>query len=361
MTHNKTMKKPLLFIALFIVIIAQSQNIFKDDFMSLTVGTPLHGQGLWSHINDPANGGYGLGGCVPITSGQTCFSANLLSNNVSYLNYGTSSVTLEVAGQLDGIGHPISPVVTDGDLYVSMVLNVATAPDLATGVDFFRVVNGDTPFVCFRMIVVDNGSGAGFKIGIKKGPSNSPYVFTNDIYSYGIDNLVVLKYSHLADVADDVLNLYANPDYAAGEPASPTASTNTGTDQSDNIDRFAFRLNFNNVGTMPTGFAGLVSASKDWFGLGFVPLAVDQFKNKPLIILGNNVKKGSISITTDRDIADATMNIYTITGALIEKQSISLNTTTNDISINPITSTGVYVVELIENSGKKQVQKITIN
>lgn len=355
------MKKTLLFLTLLVISLSQGQNIFKDDFMSLTVGTPLHGQGLWSHINDPANGGYGVGGCVPVTSGQPCFSANLLSNNVSYLNYGTSSVTLEIAGQLDGVGHPISPVVTDGNLYVSMVLNVATAPALATGVDFFRVVNGDTPFVCFRMIVVDNGTGAGFKIGIKKGPSNSPYVFTNNIYSYSVDNLVVLKYSHLADVADDVLNLYANPDYAVGEPTSPTITTNVGTDQSDNIDRLAFRLNFNNVDTIPTGYAGLVSASKDWFGLGFVPLALDQFENKPLIILGNNAKKGSISVTTGRSIADATMNIYTITGALIEKQIISLNNTINEISINPITSNGVYIIEIIEKSNKKQIQKITIN
>lgn len=354
------MKKILLVIITFSVSSLQSQNIFKDDFSTYTVGSPLHGQGLWSHINDAANGGYGVGGCVPVTSGQTCFSANLLSNNISYLNYGTSTSTLQIAGQLDGVGHPISPVITDGDLYVSMVLNVTTAPLLASGVDFFRVVNGDTPFVAFRLIVVDDGTGAGFKIGIKKGPSNSPYVFTDNIYSYNTDNLIVLKYIHLIDIADDILNLYVNPDFAAGEPATPNSTTNVGTDQSDNIDRLAFRLNFNNVGTLPTGYAGLVSASKDWFGLGFVPLAVNQFESKQLTILSNNAKIGVLTIDTDRSV-NAKLNIYTLTGALIETQNISLNNTTNQININPIQSIGVYIVELIESSGKKQVQKITIN
>ena len=354
------MKKILLVLSLISTGLVQSQNIFKDDFMSFTIGSPLDGQGLWSHINDPANGGYGVGGCVPITSGQPCFSANLLSKNIDYQNYGTSTLALEIAGQLDGVGHPISPIVTDGDLYVSLVLNITTAPSSASGVDFFRVVNGDTPFVAFRIIVVDNGTGAGFKIGIKKGPSNSPYVYTNNIYNYNIDNLIVLKYTHQIDIADDILNLYVNPDFAAGEPASPISTTNLGTDQSDNIDRLAFRLNFNNAGTIPTGYAGLVSASKDWFGLGFVPLAINQFESKPLTILSNNAKIGILTIDTDR-ILDAKLNIYTLTGALIEKQNISLNNTTNQININPITSIGVYIVELIESSGKKQVQKITIN
>lgn len=355
------MKRALLFITLFTIFLSQGQNIFKDDFMSLTAGVPLHGQGLWSHTNDPANGGFGVGGCVPVTSGQTCFSANLLSNNISYLNYGSSTLTLEIAGQLDGVGHPISPIVSNGDLFVSFVLNVSTAPALASGVDFFRVVNGDTPSVAFRMIVVDNGTGAGFKIGIKKGPSNSPYVYTSDLYNYNVDNLVVLKYSYLAAVADDVLNLYANPNYAAGEPATPTITTNVGTDQSNTIDRLAFRLNFNNVGTLPTGYAGLVSASKDWFGLGFVPLAVDQFETKPLTILSNNANNGLLSIITDRMITDAKLNLYTITGALIQSQIISLNNTSNEIRIIPINSAGVYIVELTESNGKRQVQKITLN
>lgn len=359
MRNFNTMKKTLLFFILFISSISQAQNIFKDDFSTYTSGQSLHSQGLWSHVNDAANGGYGAGACNPVVSGQPCFSATILDNTISYLNYGSSIKSLSIAGLLDNPGHPILPVVVNGDLYVGMVLKITTAPAPGSAVDFFRVINSDTSLVTFRLLVQD--ATTGFNIGIKKGSSANPTTYTSQIYNYNQDVLVILKYSHLAGANDDLLNLYVNPDYALGEPSVPTATTSSGFDQSGNIDRMVFRLGFNSVGTMPTGFAGLTSASTNWFGLGFIPLSVNQFEAKPLTILGNHAKSGSISITTERSVENATMNIYTITGALIEKQKISLYNTTNEIGIKPITTTGIYIVELIENSGKKQVQKITIN
>lgn len=353
------MKKTLLFLTLLVFSLSQAQNIFQDNFSTYTVNAPLDGQGLWSHTNDSANGFYGAGACNPVTSGQPCFSATLKSNTVSYLNYGSSPLSLELAGFLDNPGHPLTPVVVGGDLYVGMVLNITTAPASGSAVDFFRVINSDTSLTTCRLLVQD--AGTGYTIGIRKGGSGNPTTYTSQIYNYNQNVLVILKYSHQSGTNDDIVNLYANPDYASGEPVSPTSTTSAGLDQSGNIDRIVFRLGFNTAGTLPTGFAGLVSASTTWFGLGFVPLSVDQFENKPLTILGNNAKNGMLTIDTDRSISDAKLNIYTITGTLLEKQNISLDKTTNEIQINPIMITGVYIVEVMETNGKRQMQKIIIN
>ncbi len=335
-----------------------AQNIFKDDFSTYTVGTPLHSQGLWSHLNDAANGGFGAGGCNPVTSGGSCSSSNVVSNTIAYPNYGSSINSIEIAGFLDNPGHPLQPVVIGGDLYVGMVLNFSTAPAVGSAFDFFRAANSDTSLITFRLLVQD--AGTGYKVGIRKGASSNPTVYTDAILNYNQDNLVIIKYSHLADVNDDIVNLYVNSDYASGEPISPSATTNTGIDQSGNIDRIFFRLGFNTDGALPTGYAGLVSAARTWFDLGFIPLSVDQFDATSFTVIGSQASKGLLSINSKMAISNATLNIYTITGQLIENKTISLEATNNDIAICPVHQAAVYIVELITENGTKFTKKITI-
>lgn len=116
------MRTKLLLSFLLISCFLTAQNIFKDDFSTYTSVQSLHSQGLWSHINDAPNGGFGAGACNPVSSGGSCSSSNVISNSISYSNYGTSSKSIEIAGFLDNPGHPIQPVVVGGDLYVGMVL-----------------------------------------------------------------------------------------------------------------------------------------------------------------------------------------------------------------------------------------------
>lgn len=353
------MNTKLLLTCLFSSCLLTAQNIFKDDLSTYITGTPIHSQGLWSHINDAANGGFGAGACNPVSSGGTCSSSNVVANPLSYLNFGSSGKSIEIAGFLDNPGHPIQPVVIDGDLYVGVVLNLATAPTLASASDFFRAANSDTSLITFRLLVQD--AGTGYKVGIKKGGSGNPAVYTDAIFNYSQDNLVILKYSHLSEANDDILNLYMNPDYASGEPAIPSATTNLGIDQSGNIDRIFFRLGFNNTGSLPTGYAGLISAALSWFNLGFIPLSVDQFDRSSFTILGSQASKGLLSLNSKIAISQVTLNIYTITGQLIESKIISLDTNTNDIAINPIHSSSVYIVELLTENGNKFTKKITTN
>lgn len=353
------MNTKLLLTCLFSSCLLTAQNIFKDDLSTYIIGTPLHSQGLWSHINDAANGGFGAGACNPVSSGGTCSSSNVVANPLSYLNFGSSGKSIEIAGFLDNPGHPIQPVVIDGDLYVGVVLNLATAPTLASASDFFRAANSDTSLITFRLLVQD--AGTGYKVGIKKGGSGNPAVYTDAIFNYSQDNLVILKYSHLSEANDDILNLYVNPDYASGEPAIPSATTNLGIDQSGNIDRIFFRLGFNTVGALPSGYAGLVSAASTWFGLGFIPLAVDQFDKTTFTILSSQASKGVLTITSKMALTNTTLNIYTLTGQLLETKKINLEVNSTEIAINPISQSSVYIVELITENGSKFNKKITTN
>ncbi|WP_293872472.1 T9SS type A sorting domain-containing protein [Flavobacterium sp.] len=353
------MKKKLLIACLLTSCFLTAQNIFQDNLATYTVGSSLHSQGLWSHNNDAANGGFGAGACNPVTSGGSCSSSNVVSNSISYLNYGTSAKSLEIAGFLDNPGHPLQPVIIGGDLYVGMVLNIATAPTVGSASDFFRAANSDTSLITFRLLVQD--AGTGYKVGIKKGSSANLTVYTNGIFNYNQDNLVILKYSHLSGTNNDILNLYINPDYASGEPVIPSATTNTGTNQSGNIDRIFFRFGFNNAGALPTGFAGLVSAARTWFNLGFIPLSVEQFNSNSFTVLGNNASKGIITINSKMALTNSTLNIYSITGQLLETKKISIGENNNDITINPIHQASVYVVELITEDGSKFIKKIITN
>lgn len=353
------MKIKLLFTLLLTSYCLTAQNIFQDNFASYNINSPLHSQGLWSHNNDPANGGFGAGACNPVSSGGSCSSSNVAANTITFPNYGTATKSMEIAGFLDNPGHPVQPIIVDGDLYVSMVVNISSAPAAGSASDFFRAANSDTSLITFRLLVQD--ASTGFKVGIRKGASNNLTVYTDAIFNYNQDNLIILKYSHLPGASDDVLNVYVNPDYASGEPLTNSATTSTGFDQSGAIDRIFFRLGFNNAGTMPIGFAGLVSASTNWFGLGFESLSVNEFENKPFTIMTANARNGILTIDSNRISSGIALNIYTITGQLLETQNISLVNSSNEVRINPISNASVYLVELIENNGKKQTQKIIIN
>jgi len=350
------MKTRILIVLYFISFFTKAQNIFKDDFSTYTANSPLSGQGLWSH-DSPSLGGPGGGPCFPVTSGQPCFDANIVSNTISYPNYGNSALSVEMAGKLDNPGRFISPIISDSDLYVSFVIKLTIAPPASGAVDFFRSINNaDLSTVAFRLVARD--AGTGYNIGIKKGASSNQTIFTSDIFNYNQNVLVVMKYSTLTDIADDVVNLYVNPDYAAGEPTTPTATTNIGMDNSGAIDRIFFRFGFNPDNTLPTGFAGLVSVARTWYDLGFIPLSIDQFDKNSFTVYGNQASRGILSINSKMAISNTTLNIYNITGQLLERKNISLEATNNEITISPIVPSSVYIVELITEDQNKFTKKI---
>jgi hypothetical protein len=344
------MKTKLLFSCLLSSTFLFAQNIFKDDLLTYTPGQVLSGQGSWT--NNSTTGG--LGSCA----GIGCTNATVDNRVMSYLNYGSTTKALTILPNKDGIGRELIPSITNGDLYIGMVLNLTNA--FINANDFFRVVNGAISSVGFRMYAEDTGESNGkYKIGIKKAALGNSTEFASDLLNYNSDNLIILKYTFGPNVSDDILSVYINPVYANGEPMTSSATTNVGEDQANDIDRVAFRLNQNVA--MPTGAVSLISVARTWFDLGFIPLAINEYDNKPLTIISTQAKNGILAIDSNRAINNATLNIYTITGQLLEKQMISLEPTSNEIIINPIATSSIYLIEVIEITGKKQVQKIIIN
>lgn len=350
------MKKTLLLFIFFAFLSVKSQNIFKDDFASYTTGAELSGQGLWS--NNPIAPNVGIGACLPVSSGSICSGTKIVDQNVFYENYGSSTKSIEIGPLRDGVAHIIDPAITNGDLYVAMVLNLATAPDESgLPVDFLRIINSDPTQVTFRLIV--KNTGFGYKIGIRKGASSNTTVFAPDTYNYNENVLVVMKYSHLEGIDDDVANLFVNPDYASGEPVSPSATTAIGFDQSGAIDRVAFRLNYNTIASMPTGFAGLVSAATTWEGLSFLPLATNQFETHSISISAI-VTDYNLLIHSAKSWSQLSFQIHSLSGALLEDRKITLTAGNSNLAIQSKLSSGIYLATLESDQGQKIKQKIII-
>ena len=178
-------------------------------------------------------------------------------------------------------------------------------------------------------------------------------------YSYNEDHLVVIKYSQFPGAGDDSVSLYIDPAYANGEPANPSATTNTGADQSGNIDRMTFRQNWTNG--MPTGKAGLVSVSTTWAGLGFLPLSTTVFNNSGMFADGSRAKSGVLTINCKTAIENASLRVYTLSGTLTDTRLLSLAESQNTIAIAPIQADGIYIVEITDkNTQKKYSQKIIV-
>ena len=348
------MKRKLLIIALFSIGLLQAQNIFKDDFSTYTINQELSGQGLWS--NSPIAPNVGIGACLPLSATEPCFGTKVIGQSLSYLNYGSSNSSILLGPVQDGVARAITPIVTGGDLYLGLVLNITSAPTTAgSPVDFLRVINSDATQVTFRLLVKD--AGFGYNVGIRKGASNNATVYTGDILNYGENVLVILKYSHLIGPNDDIVSAYVNPNYTNIAPANPNITNSSGFDQSGAIDRVAFRMNFNVAASMPTGIIGLVSTSTTWEGLTFEPLGVNQFdKNK--LTISSSFENGLLNVSATNAISNAKLTLYSMTGSLLESQTVNIPSGNSQIALASKLTAGIYIAQLSDDSGATKSFKI---
>jgi hypothetical protein len=347
-------RKLLSLVALFSFGIINGQNIFRDDFSNYIVNQELSGQGLWS--SSPIAPNVGIGACVPLSGTQPCSGSKVVAQPVSFLNYGSSNNSIVLAPVQDGVARAISPVITNGNLYVGMVLNISSAPtNAASPVDFLRVINSDATQVTFRLLVRDTGFG--YNVGIRKGASSNPTVYTSDVLNYGENVLVILKYSHIEGPDDDILSVYLNPNYNNGEPSNPSGVTTSGFDQSGAIDRVAFRMNFNVAASMPTGFIGLVSTSTNWQGLSFLPLSVSQFDANNLAV-SSLIENNALQINAKSSLDQLQMQVYSTTGTLLEDRIVNISDGNSLLELNSKLSSGLYIIQFIDKNGEKTNFKI---
>lgn len=342
------MKKLILNLLLFIASNCLAQNIFKDSF-SYNFDTQLSGQGSWTN-NSSLPGG--LGAAVPAGINNT----QVKINPVIYPDYGGSDFSIEIKSDADGCGRGFTGV-TSGNFYVSFVLSLS-ATQANNNSDFFRVMSGDNYNTSFRLYATPS-SGA-FFLGVAKGANGNPISTSNLSYNLNQDHLIIIKYTIGSGTNDDLVSVYVDPVYANGEPSSPTIQSNSGLDQLNSItgiDRLCFRQNWSNG--MPTGKAGLVSVAYTWADLTF-NLATQQFNKDNFTIATSQVANGVLNIKSDVLIENAKLSIYDIQGRIIETKTITLEDTINDVSINPISNKGVYIVKITSRDNKSYSQKIII-
>ena len=349
------MKKTLLFLFAYLSFAnVHAQNIFKDDFSTYTINQELSGQGPWS--NSPIAPNVGIGACLPLSATDPCFGTKVIGQSVSYPSYGSSISSILLGPVQDGVARAITPIVTGGDLYLGLVLNITSAPTTAgSPVDFLRVINSDATQVTYRLLVRD--AGFGYNVGIRKGASNNATVYTGSLYNYGENVLVILKYSHLDGPNNDIVSAFINPIYGDGEPANPNITNADGFDQSGAIDRVAFRMNYNVAASMPTGVLGLVSTSTTWEGLTFLPLGVNQFEANDVSI-SSVLENGQLQISSKNTLNNVQMKLYSTTGALLEQKMLNIPTGSSQIGVASKLSSGLYVVQLNDESGEKSSFKI---
>jgi len=343
------MKKFLLSIFTLTASLTFAQNIFQDSFASYNSNAQLSGQGVWTNNSSLAGG---LGSCV----GALCQNAYVVDQNMSAAGYGSSTKAFSLTPNTDGCGRAFTPFTANGDLYVGMVININNAQ--SSPVDFFRVLSGGNFTTTFRMLVQPT-SGSTYSIGIRKGDTGNPTVYTANSYNYGTDYLLIFKYTQAAGINDDTVTLYANANYAAGEAGNTVSATNfAGNDQSGTIDRMSFRQNAGPAG-MPTGKVSLVSVATTWETLTF-NLSNNEFNKNTFAISSNEVNNGILNIKSGITLENAVLSIYDIQGRKIDTKTISLEENINDITINPIHNSGFYIVEITSDSNQRFTQKIVV-
>ena len=120
----------------------------------------------------------------------------------------------------------------------------------------------------------------------------------------------------------------------------------------------SFRQNAGPAG-MPTGKVSLVSVATTWETLTF-NLSNNEFNRNTFAISSNEVNNGVLNIKSGITIESAILSIYDIQGRKIDTKTISLVENINDVAINPVHNSGVYIVEITSGSNQRFTQKIVV-
>lgn len=349
------MKKILFVCISFISIKSFSQNLLRENFSTFN-SAGLNGQNAWSSSTPSL--GNGTGGCF--TPGCASTNTAVTAKNMSYAAFSTTTKAIQCVGSgafasTDGCGKALSSSVNSGSFYIAALINM-TDPGHAGNAQVFTVI--DNGAVRATRLFVQRSSASTFKLGIDK--NSSVASFTNTNYNYGVDMLVVIKYSfNTTSNIDDEVRLYVNPNLAASEPVSADLSINNGTDATI-VTRLAFPWN-GSSGQVPSGFVGAISVSTSWGTSLPNPFISNIQVNK----IANNKASISWDVTTNNEINNFIVQHSTnnsnfsnlgkldYTGNSTFNQNIDLSNGTNYIRLATVNKQGttVYSQVFVVKSG----------
>lgn len=191
-----------------------SQTLFIDDFI-YDAKDSIEGSGNW--FRDGVN---------------AKFNIKIASPGLEYKDYSGSGkgncVQISNDGNGDVVGHRLSKNIDSGSVYVSFLLRADSLSDKFREGSLIALNPPTSTFFNTILYVkkIDNNN---FSLGVIK---VGPPAYSNEVYHTHQTYLVVLKYSFIAGVDNDVCSIYVfNNGVPKTEPAKSLAELDQGADQ----------------------------------------------------------------------------------------------------------------------------------
>ncbi|OYU83875.1 MAG: hypothetical protein CFE24_09480 [Flavobacterium sp. BFFFF2] len=340
------MKKTFLFGALGLAFMGQlqAQIIFQDNFSTYNAAA-LNGQGTWTNNSSSA----GLGACA----GAICSGAAVANRTMSYTDYASTTKAVTIQSDADSCGTFFPAVQNSGDLYFSFLINLSATPGTTSSNDIIRVSSANNFNTTFRVFFKTASTGS-YYIGVTKGSSGNPAVFSPNGYNMNQDHLVVIKYSQGTGTSDDAVSVFVDPVLASAEPTTPAFVNFTGADQAGSIDRIVVRQNASNL---PTGFFSCLKIARTWNDLN--TLSNQIFESKTVQLARYDLVQGQLTFDSTQLISQAEVTIYDLKGAKMVAKTIDIDGQTT-MSIPAISAAGVYVLEVKQQGQPVLNQKLVV-
>lgn len=288
--------------------LAQTPSLTEE--FSYPTGTLLTGAG-WT-----ASGGTGTNN-LTVTAGSLSYTGTIgtgIGNKVSLTTSG-QDVYKSVTGP--GIGSSI---------YAAFLINVSAAQ--ATG-DYFASFL-DATGLTYSGRVYAKSSGAGFVLGLGKTGTVS---YDATVRNFNTTYLVVLKYSNVSGLLNDVVSLYVNPVVGGAEPAATLTGVGTILDLDAIPARFALlqgatanapTLNLDGI-AVGTSWASVTSPQYDF---GDAPYSPYEYNNAQTFDApARNIPSAALMLGTTA--TDAETGPYSIS-ATVNSPATANNTSVGD-------------------------------
>ena len=212
-------------VATLTVSAATGASLFYDPF-DYAAASSLSGQGGWI-----TNGFGNQVGTIEAGNLDVTGLASSVGNKVSLNNTTTS------------LRRPLGSTFSTGTVYYSYAMRVDTLGAGFTGTGTLAGFTSGTGTAFGTKTDIKNDGAGGYNLGVSK-PGGATQIFAPTSFAVGQTVFIVGRYIYNGATADDVSDMWLNPDsttFGSETAPTPTLTTTGGTDVA-NIDRFFLRV-----------------------------------------------------------------------------------------------------------------------
>lgn len=227
----------------------------------------------------------------------TTLPITVTSPGLSYSGFVGSSIgnAITISGSGEDDNKVLSSAQTNGSIYMSFMLNIISASTIG---DYFIHFQNQSTFFYGRLYIKNDGAG-NLAFAINRG-SGTATTYTGFTYSTNTTYLMVIKYTFVSGVTNDVANLFINPVINGTEPAATITSTDNTSADATIIDKIGVRQGANTPTAIIDGFR--VSAA---WGDVVLPIQLESFTSN--IVNNNNV---NLNWKTSYELNNSGFEIY---------------------------------------------------